>query len=173
MSKFFKCFLICLTLVGLCACGAQQAEQPHDYMQAIDAYYAALEQNRFTSLQQSMPPQVLDSLGLDAGELSNLISKYNTAYGLNFTVTVQENGSVQLDETQLEDLNAYLAQEYGISGSVQDAYLVEYNAAFAGIKAEKAMTEGIVVYRLDGEWYIDLQADATVDSIRKLYNNES
>lgn len=171
MSKFFKCFLVCLLLLGLCACQAQQIDRSHDYMQAIGAYYTALAENRFTSLRQAMPAQVLDSLGLDAGELTNLVSKYNRTYGQNFTAIVSENGSVRLSKQQLDDLEAYLAQQYGIREAVQDAYLVEYTTEFSGIKSEKSTTEGIVVYQLDDNWYIDLQADATIESIRQLYNN--
>lgn len=171
MSKFFKSFLVCVLLLCLCACQARSTDQPHDYMQAIEAYYTALSENRFTSLRQAMPAQVLDSLGLDAGELTNLVSKYTRTYGQNFTAAVSENGSVRLDQQQVADLQNYLAQEYGIKETIEDAYLVEYTADFSGIKSEESITEGIVVYQLDGVWHVDLQADATIDSIRQLYNN--
>lgn len=168
MSRFFICVLLCLSLVGLCAC--QSEPQSHDYMQAIDAYYNALEGNQFTALQQSMPAQVLDSLGLDAGELSNLVNHYSTNYGVDFAVTVTENGSARLDRAQLDDLSAYLAQQYDIDADLQDAYLVEYNAEFNGSESASALTQGVVVYKMSDDWYIDLQAGSTVDSIRQLYN---
>lgn len=168
MSKFFKCILLCLSLAGLCAC--QSASPSHEYMQAIDAYYDALEENQFTTLQQCMPAQVLDSLGLDAGELSNLVNHYSTHYGTDFAVTVTENGSARLDRAQLDDLSAYLAQQYGIDSDLQNAYLVEYTAEFDGSASANTLTQGVVVYQMRNDWYIDLQAGSTVDSIRRLYN---
>ncbi len=171
MPKFFKCVVIWILVLGLCACQMQGAPEPPAYMDALDNYYQALSSNNFAVLRQAMPAQVLDSLGLDAGELANLAHRYAQEYGDGYTVKVSENGSVRFDKTQLADLDEYLQRQYSIGGDLQDGYLVEYQADFSGSNGGKCITGGMVVYQLDGDWYIDLQADATVASIRQLYDN--
>jgi hypothetical protein len=179
LKRTALCCALALALVlSLCSCRftdqtAESETEPKEsvYMAPIDAYYTAFQNSDFTALQASMPASALDALGLDAGELSNSVSKYTAAYGSGFQVAVKESGSVQLDSEQLSDLSSYLKSEYGISTAPKDGYLVEYTAAFSGTET-KTLTESCVVYRLKSVWYMDICADANIDSIRALYDNQ-
>lgn len=178
LRKFLACLLSVFLIVSLAACQAankasdteETEKERSEYMSAIDAYYAAFQDSDFSQLQLSMPPQVLDALGLDAGELANSADNYTAVYGSDLTITVEENGSVELNETQLSDLSSYLKREYGISAKPEDGYLVEHTADFSGSLSSRSFTEGLVVYQLDGRWYLDILADSGIDSIRALYD---
>lgn len=170
--------LVILLLLAACQMPDKAADlsgteaERSEYMSAIDAYYAAFQSRDFAQLQLSMPPQALDALGLDAGELANAAAHLSATYGSDLTITAEEDGSVQLGEQQLEDLASYLKREYGIAAQPQDGYLVEHTAVYTGSTSSNTFTEGLVVYQLDDQWYLDILADANVASIRALYNTE-
>lgn len=163
-----KIWIILAVMMLLVGCGA--AEQPSAYLAPVEQYYEAITTGDYEAMKQAMPRQVLDALGLDGGELMNLTNRLVEINGDTVSAEVEEKGSVRLSEKQRKDLSAYLGRDYGIKNAPEDGYLVEYTVTFA---ADQAQTEAVVVYQLEGQWYLDLTADNTVASIRALYENNA
>lgn len=167
------CLVLALVLlIGMLTVGCKKREQKSAYLSAVENYYAAIQKNDFSKLQAAMPPQALDALGMNAADLSGKAASYSDTYGAEFTISVKELGSRQLDEAQCKDLSSYLRGDYGISEKIANAYLAEFEITVSGTKNTQTRSEGYVVYQLGDQWYMDLWADGNVESIRAIYDAE-
>ncbi|MCQ2419096.1 MAG: hypothetical protein MJ085_04850 [Clostridia bacterium] len=165
------CIILALVLmIGMFAVGCKRPGQKSEYLVAVENYYAAISDNDFTKLQKAIPPQAIDALGMNETELSSKTASYSDIYGGNFTISIKEKGSRQLDKAQCNDLAAYLRGDYGITEPIQDAYLAEFKLKVSGEKGKQEILEAYVVYKIGGEWFMDLWADANVESIRAIYD---
>lgn len=169
--KQFRAVCVVLALVvlfGTFSVGCKR--QDSEYMVAVESYYAAISDSDFSKLKKAMPPQALDALGMNAADLSSKHASYADTYGADFSISVKEKGSRQLNEAQRKDLAAYLRGDYGISKTIEDAYLAEFEIKVTGEKGKQEVLEAYVVYRIDDEWFLDLWADGNVESIRAIYD---
>lgn len=158
-------------VLALAGCAAEAPARQSAYMEPVESYYQALATGDYALLQQAMPEQVLDALGLDGGELMNLSNRLREEYGSGVSADAKEKGGVRLSDKQRKDLSTYLRRDYGITAVPEDGYLVEFTVTYSGSQTLE-QTEAVTVYRLGERWYLDLTADSTVSSIRALYENE-
>lgn len=147
MKRIIPLFLALLLLAG---CSSKDLA----YMAPIQAYCEALENNDFSRMQEAMPAAVLNSEGMNAGELEELRRVFFADAGTEYTL---EARPLKAEDFSIEDcqrLQAFLLEEYGCRLEVAEAKRLRLRLDLGG--ELKGDVEFYAVVYSDGtQWYVD------------------
>ena len=143
--------LLAALLLLLTACGASTAAE---YMAPVDAYCRALQDNDFSQLQQAMPAAVLNSEGLNAGELDELRTVFFPDVGEQYTLSARALSMEEFSPEECRELEAVLLREYACHMTVTEARQLSLKIHISG-KLEGDMQMNSVVYTDGTQWYVD------------------
>ena len=103
-------------------------------------------------------------------ELKDSFEYLEDYYGGHLSVSYEIKEEMELSSRKISDLAAYLEDEYGMnSDKVTEGYLMKVKFTISGDEDDDSITDWIVVYRYDGDWYMDPEAAYYVDSIYDMY----
>lgn len=153
MKKSFLSCALCCGVLLLCGCNTA----PKAYMAPVDAYCLALQNNDFAQMQLAMPAQVLNSEGIDAGELAEMRTGFVSDLGDIYTLTACEDTAKALSAADCSTLNAFLLSEYNYAATVTEAYLLDVTVWFSG-DVTGNLSMSTVVYCSGQTWYLDFNA---------------
>ena len=147
---------VCFVLILLTACSSVA---PAPYMAPIQAYCLALQNHDFDQMRLAMPSAVLNSEGVDAGELDELRTVFVGSSGSDYTITAKERDSYRLSKDRCAALQNFLLEEYGCSLTVDEARVVDVRLQL-GETMDGTLDIRAVTYRSGEKWYVDFSASA-------------
>lgn len=91
------------------------------------------------------------------------------AYGENFKVSYEIKEEKELDKSCVKALGEYLEDDYRLDADeVSAAYLMEVKLILEGDDDRESDKDWLVIYKYDGNWYMDENAYYYVDEIYDL-----
>ncbi len=152
MKRIIPLLLVLLLFAG---CAAEDSV----YMEPVHAYCEALQNNDFSRMESAMPAAVLNSEGLNAGELDELRTVFFADAGMEYTLSPKELKAEDFSREECDTLQTFLLEEYNCRLAVAEAKQLRLRIHLGG-EIEGDMEFYAVVYSDGTQWYVDFNTGA-------------